>query len=86
MGRMRYQVTGISKNPSKYTGSFYYMFFKDEQGKSIRTCLDPKMRNFKRWQTFIERVEKKEEFSLDNLKLKGNMIDADSQPKLVEEY
>jgi hypothetical protein len=78
-------VTGITKNASKYGGHFYYMFFRDKDGVSRRSCLDPKMGNFARWQGFIQRALNGEEFQLTNLLLinNGTMVDADSYPKEV---
>ena len=85
---MRATVTGISRNPSKYGGHFFYMFFKvetPEGHENMRSCLDPKMGNFKRWEGLVKRAEEGEVFVLDNLNKKGNMVDADSHPKEIKE-
>jgi len=81
---MRTTVTGIKKNISKYGGHFYYIFFKNEEGISLRSCLDPKMGNFSRWEKIIEKAVAGEVFEVDNLIQKGNIIDADSFPKIIE--
>ena len=46
---MKAKIIGFEKRDSKYGGHFFYIFFKDEDGKSYRTCADPKCRNFNRW-------------------------------------
>ena len=67
------------KRVSKFGSYFWYAFFKGEDGKSYRSCLYPNCRNFSRWQNFID----KENIILDNLATKGNLIDADSFPKIM---
>jgi hypothetical protein len=64
---------------SKYGGTFYYAFFKGENGKSYRSCLFPKMGNFARWKSIVG----KENVILDGLNIKGNLVDADSYPSIV---
>jgi hypothetical protein len=64
------------KNPSKFGGAFYYFFFKDEFGKSRRSCISPDMNNFSRWEPFIGR----ENVPLDGLNLIGELVNADSVP------
>ena len=71
---MKAQITRITPTLSKYGGKFYYVFFKDDNGKSFKTCLYPTMRNFLRWKTVM-----KVGAVLTNLSIKEkNLIDADS--------
>ena len=71
---MKAQITSIKPTLSKYGGKFYYVFFKDDNGKSFKTCLFPTMRNFPRWKSVM-----KVGAILTNLKIKEkNLIDADS--------
>lgn len=71
---MKAMLLWTVEHPSKYGGHFYYAFFN---GKSYRSCLDPKMGNFARWLRFIG----KENVQLDGLVLRRGVIDADSHPK-----
>ena len=77
---MKATLMKTTKQPSVYGGKFYYLFFKDTEGKSYRSCVSPTCRNFGRWQPFLN----KEGVILNGLMLKSeNLIDADSFP--VEE-
>lgn len=76
---MKATMTKVSKTPSRYGGDVYLACFKCEDGVSRRSWLDPKNRNFKRWQPFIA----KEGVMLDGLVDRGNIIDADSMPKEI---
>lgn len=78
---MKATLLKTQKEISKMGGIFYYAFFKDSDGKSYRSCLYPNFRNFKNWQTFIG----KENVLLDNLTMKGRLINADSQPVEIKE-
>jgi len=76
---MRATLLKTQEQVSKFGGKFYYAFFKGDDGKSYCSCLYPNYGNFKRWQCLIG----KENVVLDNLNVRGNMIDADSFPKIV---
>jgi hypothetical protein len=82
---VRAKLIGQEKHPSKYGGVFYYFFFKDEKGKSLRSCVTPNCRNFKNWEQLLG----KEGITIDNLKVKRHngdvIVDADSVPKIVDE-
>lgn len=77
-------VMKIEKHSSKQGNDFYYVFFKTDQGESLRTCLYPKYRNFSRWKSVTEMWEgtkySTKEIWLDGLvKKSSKLIDADSQ-------
>lgn len=83
---MKAKITKVQKNKSKFGGDFFYVFFKDEAGKSYKTCLYPKYHNFARWDKIVkECVAARElpEVWLDNLLAAGNLVNADSFPKPV---
>ena len=83
---MKYTTTGFELKASRFGGDFYYLFFKRQDGKSFRTCLDPKMRNFKRWEPVLKLVKEGKEVILYSLNEKKNdMIDADSFFKIEEQ-
>jgi hypothetical protein len=70
---MKALVTGIQNKPSRYGGTFKYIFFKSlETGKSFKTCINPAFGNAIRWQNIQTGVV------LDNLLTKGGIVDADS--------
>lgn len=75
-------ILKIEKHKSKYGDSFSYVYFKNTaDGRSYRSCLYPKMGNYRRWAGLL-----KEGNILGNLNPKGvlgTLIDADSYPKLV---
>lgn len=77
---MKATLLKIQKQASRMGGHFYYAFFKGEDGKSYRTCLYPQYGNFKRWEGFLT----KQNVVLDNLQMKGKLIDADSFPREVK--
>lgn len=77
---MKAQLLRTSEQQSRYGGRFYYFFFKGEDGKSYRSCMYPNMGNFKRWKPYVGKTD----VWLDNLVLKGNLIDADSHPRLMK--
>jgi len=82
---MKATLTKISKKASQYGGYFYYAYFKTDEGDSYYTCLSPKKRNFQRWKKIL-RNRKYQGIHLSGLKIKkGNLIDADSNFKVVEE-
>ncbi len=69
------KILKVESKASHYGGSFYYVFFKSlENGKSFRTCVDPKLGNYRRWREVL-----KPGLILSNLKTKtGTLIGADS--------
>lgn len=70
----------LVKNPSKFGGYFYYIFFKDENGKSYKTCVGSTFRNFRNWQEIVVELEDNELW-LNGLQVKADgLIDADSVP------
>ena len=72
---MKAQVLKIQKQKSKRTGYFYYVFFKSiPEGKSYRSCVGTEFRNFGNWTGICPGMV------LDNLEVRGKMVDADSQP------
>lgn len=76
---MKAQITSYKTQQSKYGKSFYYVFFKDENGKSFRSCIYVNMRNFEKWKRVL-----KSGMVLDNLKLKQKgLIDADSNFNVI---
>jgi len=80
---MKATLLRIEQRPSKYNSSlFYYFFFKGEDGKSYRSCIDPACGNFRRWSRFIGCNLP---IVLGNLRvLKSNIIDADCEPEVVK--
>ena len=76
-------VTGIKENQSKYGGKFYYVYFKEyDSGKSYKTCLSPSYRNYKNWSSLIKNF-KNNTVEVENVRANGNLIDADSMPKIT---
>lgn len=76
-------VTGIKENQSKYGGKFYYVYFKEyDSGKSYKTCLSPSYRNYKNWSSLINNF-KDNTVEVENVRANGNLIDADSMPKIT---
>ena len=80
---MTAELVKIEKKPSRYGGHFFYAFFKGIDGKPYYTCLFPKMRNYRRWQKVMKIGLVFSDLRL--VKGKGNLIDADSRFKIVEE-
>ena len=75
---MRVVITKVKKERSKYGDIFYYVFFKDREGNSYKSCIYPKMRNYTNW---IGKL--KAGLMLDNINVKMSnkkLIDADSKP------
>ena len=76
---MKAQITSFKKHNSKYGDVFFYVFFKDQNGQSLKSCIYPNMRNFQKWDKVVRTG-----MVLDNLKLKHKgLIDADSQFQVV---
>ena len=81
---MEARIMKVDEKRSRYGGNFYYVFFKDlSTGKSMRTCIDPKMGNYRRWHGFLEPG-----IVLGNLRtiIRRNgseLIDADSLPEFI---
>lgn len=76
-------ATGIKERESKYGGRFYYVYFKEyETGKSYKTCISPNYRNYKNWRSLIESFKDKV-VEVENARANGNLIDADSTPKII---
>jgi len=78
---MKAMVMGRKVNTSKYGGKFYYVFFKDNEGKSYRTCIHDKCRNFNKWKSVVESNSNP---ILDNLNvIKETLVDADSNFTII---
>ena len=84
---MKIKITGAKVTDSKYGGSVFALFFKDlETGKALRSWIDPKCGNFKRWEGIIKRAMSGEEIILDGaITKKPGLIDADSQVTEVKQ-
>lgn len=79
----RLLVTGLKEMKSRYGGKFYYVYFKEyESGKSYRTCLTPNCRNYKNWSSLVNNF-KDRVVEVENVRANGNLIDADSMPKII---
>ena len=77
---MKAKLINTQRNPSKYGGYFWYFFFKLEDGRSARSCISEKMRNFRNWKELCG----KEDIELDGLFFtRSGIIDADSNPKII---
>ena len=80
---MRAKVTKIDEKPSYRGGSFFFIFFKTDEGRSAKTCIYPQYGNARRWLPEIPKwraaLADGREVWLDGLFLRGNLIDADSQ-------
>lgn len=70
------EITKIDSYNSKYGGQFYYVFFKDKKKRSWKTCIYPKMRNFKRWKPFLKKGTWLNNLTVKDIKKR--LIDADS--------
>ena len=90
---MKAKAMRASKQPSKYGGFFFYIFFKDTAGGSWRSCIGPAYLNYKKstargnhtWPKVLELLEAKEQVWLDGLVIKNaaeRVIDADSPFKI----
>jgi hypothetical protein len=79
----KFQITGVKTTKSNYTKKdVFAVFFKGDDGRSYRTWLDPNNGNYKRWQGVMKVGNV---LTGINLKGNGNLIDADSFPRLVAE-
>lgn len=83
---MKAKLLDIQSRPSKYGGEFCYLFFKGENGKSYRSCVSPAYGNWSNWQKIVNNFSKESPVWLDNLLVKGELIDADSRPTIIEDY
>ncbi|MDL2235466.1 hypothetical protein LJC07_04830 [Christensenellaceae bacterium OttesenSCG-928-L17] len=74
-------VLSIKKRPSRYGGSFYYIYCKTEEGISCKSCVSPNYGNFTKWRGVIGRMadinDKKIQATLVGVRLRGKLLDAD---------
>ena len=76
---MNYTVTKVDSRQSKMGDIFYYVFLKSDEGKSARTCIYPKFRNYQFWKPAIDAARNDKAVYLKNLReMKNGMVDADS--------
>lgn len=76
---MKATLTKKTMEASRYGGMVHLLFFKGEDGKSYRSWIDPKNRNFRHWAYVIASVPIGT--LLDGLVQKTKtLIDADSRP------
>ncbi len=75
---MKAEILKVTTQATK-DGTAHFVCFKGEDGKSYRSWIMEKYRNFKKWQGLL-----KVGVVLDNLVVKGAVVDADSSPKLVQ--
>lgn len=82
---MKYTVTGIKNEKSVHgNGVFFdFIFFKDEEGKSWLTNVDPRMGNAHRWRPVIEAGVGSVWEGIRVWSEKKRILDADSFPKRV---
>ncbi len=83
---MKAKVIKLQEKKSKFGGSFYYLFMKDDKGQSYKTCLYPQYRNFNRWRIIVNNAKQGIDTWMDGLNIKNQkskMIDADSPVKIV---
>lgn len=79
----KFQITKISKQMSFHTKrEVFAVFFKGDDGRSYKTWLDPLNGNYRRWES-VAKVHNV--LTGLNLKGNGNLIDADSYPRLVSQ-
>ena len=80
---MKAEIIKISKCPSKFTGNFYWIFFKDcETGKSYRMPTASMYRNFRLWKSLVLNPEQAAGVICEGLVVKGEgIIDADYMTK-----
>lgn len=66
---------------SRNGGTYFYVFFKLENGQSARTHLVKSFRNFSRWKPFLDmfHADPSKEVCLSGLDVKNGIIDADSR-------
>lgn len=79
---MKARITKVDSHKSRKTdGVAYLVCLKGEDGKSYNSWVDSGYRNYQGWKDLMV-VDN----LLDNLRVaKGNLIDADSRPILIEE-
>ena len=83
---MTLRINNIVKQPSKYGGYFYYIYFKCiEDGRSFKTCVAESYRNYKNWKEIIETFDKTKKTMINNVRIKNNLVDADSKPMIIEQ-
>ena len=79
---MKAKIVKIREEDSRHGGRVYHIFFKTENGKSLRTYVYKNCRNYNRWAGIIQRyLEKQTEIWIKNfliLNEKKKLIDADS--------
>ena len=84
---MKAKLIKIQERPSRFGGVFYYLFFKNTEGASFKTCVAPYYGNYRRWRPVIDMFYKEQrELWLDGLIVKGKtgrLIDADSDFKII---
>lgn len=78
----QFQITKVSQQTSHYTKQpVFAVFFKADDGRSYKTWLDPKNGNYRRWEGLMKVGNV---ITGVNLKGNGNLVDADSFPRLVK--
>ena len=71
----------LAETPSKFGGSFYYAFFKDEHGDSYKSCITKQCRNYSKWSEIISNFNEEQGVWLNGLTVKEKgLVDADSEP------
>ena len=81
---MNLKIMNIEKQPSKYGGYFYYIYFRNEDdGRSLKTCVAENYRNYKNWKSIIQTFDKSKKTVITNIRIKNGLVDADSKPIIV---
>lgn len=84
---MKAKIIKISKEySSKHGGKFRYLFFKDANGKTAKTCIYANCRNKNRWTRILHDVKKGKEVWVKGLVWKNkaaHLIDADSMVERI---
>lgn len=81
---MKATITKVELKKSRFGGDFYYVFLKDETGKSYRSCIYPNCRNYRNWDAPIRRAQDGHQVvlsGLNELRTKPGVVDADSMFK-----
>ena len=83
---MQAQITSFKACKSKYGDIFYYLFFKDEYGKSYKSCIYTNMRNYYKWQKVIGMLKQYNPHRglvLDGLSIKEKTLNNADSPFVI---
>jgi len=80
---MNAEILKVTTTPSKFGGIVFVAYFKTEEGKSYKSWIDPKNRNYSKWTSILNKGAGTKVEGLRVFDEERKIVDADSEVKAI---